>query len=122
MIDSLTLYHYPFTLTHSTSFESPCNPHPNPPTTYPPPPLTPLSSGSADNTVKIWDVTTQACQHTFTHHTDKVQSVVWHYEEAWLLASGSFDKTVTPLHSTPCMTPLSLPPSFILESLYALYL
>jgi WD40 repeat protein len=81
-------------------------------------------------TVKIWDVTTQACQHTFEHHTDKVrtqityvnlskffsknekpdlvvnnfiislfynfqvQSVVWHYDEAWLLASGAFDQTV----------------------------
>lgn len=31
-----------------------------------------LASGSADCTVKIWDVTTQACSHTFTHHTDKV--------------------------------------------------
>jgi periodic tryptophan protein 1 len=53
-----------------------------------------LASGSADMTVKIWDVTTQACQHTFTHHTDKVQSVAWHYDEAWLLASGAFDQTV----------------------------
>ena len=33
-----------------------------------------LASGSADMTVKIWDVTTQACQHTFTHHTDKVRT------------------------------------------------
>jgi periodic tryptophan protein 1 len=32
-----------------------------------------LASGSADMTVKIWDVTTQACIHTFTHHTDKVR-------------------------------------------------
>ena len=45
-------------------------------------------------TVKIWDVTTQACQHTFTHHKDKVQSVVWHYDEAWLLASGAFDQSI----------------------------
>jgi periodic tryptophan protein 1 len=53
-----------------------------------------LASGSADTAVKVWDVTTQACQHTFAHHTDKVQSVAWHPEEAWLLASGSFDRTV----------------------------
>lgn len=33
-----------------------------------------LASGSADQTVKIWDVTTQACSHTFTHHSDKVIS------------------------------------------------
>jgi len=31
-----------------------------------------LASGSADNTVKIWDVTTQACSFTMNHHTDKV--------------------------------------------------
>ena len=32
-----------------------------------------LASGSADTTVKIWDVTTQQCSHTFNHHTDKVK-------------------------------------------------
>lgn len=53
-----------------------------------------LASGSADNSVKIWDVTKQACSHTFVHHTDKVQSVQWHPLESWLLASGSFDKTI----------------------------
>jgi periodic tryptophan protein 1 len=53
-----------------------------------------LASGSADMTVKIWDVTTQKCSHTFTHHTGKVQSVVFHPEEAWRLATGAFDKTV----------------------------
>lgn len=31
-----------------------------------------LASGSADSAVKIWDITTQTCSHTFTHHTDKV--------------------------------------------------
>lgn len=31
-----------------------------------------LASGSADHTVKIWDVTTQACSYTFNHHSDKV--------------------------------------------------
>jgi periodic tryptophan protein 1 len=53
-----------------------------------------LASGSADNSVKIWDVTQQTCQHTFFHHKDKVQSVQWHPIESWLLASGSFDKTI----------------------------
>ena len=32
-----------------------------------------LVSGSADHTVKIWDVTVQKCLHTFTHHKDKVR-------------------------------------------------
>lgn len=55
-----------------------------------------LSSGSSDKTVKIWDVTTQVCSHTFTHHTDKVQAVQFHpsASESWLLATGSFDRTV----------------------------
>ena len=88
-----------------------------------------LASGSADHSVKLWDVTTQSCKHTFTHHTDKaiihgheqtnfnhthsihninlfnvnnnnkmlrnqVQSVAWHPSEAWLLATGSFDRSV----------------------------
>jgi periodic tryptophan protein 1 len=32
-----------------------------------------IASGSADSAVKIWDVTTQTCTCTFSHHTDKVQ-------------------------------------------------
>jgi periodic tryptophan protein 1 len=52
-----------------------------------------LASASADCTVKIWDITTQTCSHTFTQHTDKVQTVQWHQQQAWLLASGSFDHT-----------------------------
>ncbi len=38
-----------------------------------------LASGSADCRVKIWDVTTQQCSHTFTHHTGKVSSTVCQY-------------------------------------------
>jgi periodic tryptophan protein 1 len=34
-----------------------------------------IASASADNTVKIWDVTTQACSYTFTHHLDKVRNL-----------------------------------------------
>ena len=34
-----------------------------------------LASGSADKTVKIWDVTSQKCSHTFYHHSDKVKYV-----------------------------------------------
>lgn len=31
-----------------------------------------LSSGSADNTVKIWDLSKEQCAHTYTHHKGKV--------------------------------------------------
>ena len=53
-----------------------------------------LASGSADCTVKVWDVTSQGCLQTFQHHSDKVQCVSWHPNEAWLLATGSFDNSV----------------------------
>ena len=57
-----------------------------------------IASGSADSTVKLWDITqantAKACASTFTHHSDKVQSVAWHPTEGTLLATGSYDKTV----------------------------
>lgn len=53
-----------------------------------------LASGSADTTVKIWDITKQENANTFTHHTDKVQAVAWHPTEGTLLATGSYDRTV----------------------------
>lgn len=43
-----------------------------------------LASGSADCTVKVWDITKQACEHTLTHHKGKVQGVAWNPK-----ASGS---------------------------------
>jgi periodic tryptophan protein 1 len=57
-----------------------------------------IASGSADSTVKLWDVTqahnpAQAIAGTLTHHKDKVQSVVWHPVEGTLLATGSYDRS-----------------------------
>lgn len=58
-----------------------------------------LASGSADSTVKVWDITKandgNANAATFTHHRDKVQSVEWHPSEGTLLATGSYDKTIS---------------------------
>jgi|AntRauTorckE5430_2_1112549.scaffolds.fasta_scaffold02259_5 periodic tryptophan protein 1 len=58
-----------------------------------------LASGSADKTVKLWDVTKAddangGVAATLTHHTDKVQSLAWHPNEGTILATGSYDRTV----------------------------
>ena len=60
-----------------------------------------LASGSADHTVKLWDVTSQGGKNgyiepsvTLSHHTDKVCSLAWHVSEGTLLATGSYDRTV----------------------------
>jgi periodic tryptophan protein 1 len=61
-----------------------------------------IASGSADATVKLWDVTKAGTKNyencnasTFTHHSNKVQAVAWNPKEGTLLASGSFDRTVS---------------------------
>lgn len=53
-----------------------------------------LASGSADTTVKIWDVESAHCASTLDHHSSKVQSVAFHPSSAEKLLTGSFDKTV----------------------------
>ncbi|GKY94152.1 hypothetical protein MPSEU_000381300 [Mayamaea pseudoterrestris] len=60
-----------------------------------------IASGSADMTVKLWDVSKagsgdqEGCNAaTFSHHNNKVQSVAWHPVEGTLLATGSYDRTV----------------------------
>jgi len=53
-----------------------------------------LASGSADNTVKVWDISNQSCLQTLSHHKDKVQAVKWHPVDPKILLSGSFDRQV----------------------------
>lgn len=53
-----------------------------------------LASGSADTTVKVWDLATEQCSATLDHHQDKVQAVVWNPAQASVLLSGGFDKAV----------------------------
>jgi periodic tryptophan protein 1 len=52
-----------------------------------------LASGSADGTVKVWDVAAQKCEHTLSHHRGKVQAVAWNPAESPVLLTGSFDRT-----------------------------
>ena len=55
-----------------------------------------LASGSADKTVKLWDVQKQTCLATFAHlHTDKVQAVEWCPAEPSVLLTAGFDRTVS---------------------------
>lgn len=53
-----------------------------------------LASGSDDSTVKLWDVHTQKCVHTYRHHDQPVNCTAWHQTEGNVLASGSFDGSV----------------------------
>lgn len=53
-----------------------------------------LASGSADCTVRIWDIESAHCAATLSHHKDKVQAVAFHPSRAEMLSTGSFDKTV----------------------------
>eukprot|EP00357_Protocruzia_adherens_P006416 CAMPEP_0114989870 /NCGR_PEP_ID=MMETSP0216-20121206/10446_1 /TAXON_ID=223996 /ORGANISM="Protocruzia adherens, Strain Boccale" /LENGTH=490 /DNA_ID=CAMNT_0002352913 /DNA_START=28 /DNA_END=1500 /DNA_ORIENTATION=- len=53
-----------------------------------------LASGSADQTVKVWDITQSKCVHTYNHHSNKVQVVRWNPKEESVLLTGSFDQTV----------------------------
>ena len=52
-----------------------------------------LASGSADETVRLWDATTGELIHTLTGHTDGVGSVAFS-PDGKILASGSADDTI----------------------------
>ncbi|MDB5388120.1 MAG: repeat-containing protein, partial [Planctomycetaceae bacterium] len=52
-----------------------------------------LASGSADGTVKLWDVTNRRLLHSFERHTGTVLSVAFD-AKGRLLATGSSDNTV----------------------------
>jgi WD40 repeat protein len=57
-----------------------------------------LLSGSADTTVKLWDLTngsSSSCVKSFSFHSDKVSAIQWHPKEAFYALTGSYDRYVT---------------------------
>lgn len=50
-----------------------------------------MLSGSADHSVKLWDISTQKAVKTYKHHKDKVQSICWNEYNPVMYATGGFD-------------------------------
>ena len=50
-----------------------------------------LASGSADTTVKLWDLNNGSCAKSFQYHDGKVSSVAWNPKEGTILLSGGYD-------------------------------
>ena len=55
-----------------------------------------LASGSADTTVRLWDLQgdLNSSAQTLRHHSDKVQALAWHPVDASVLLSAGFDRRV----------------------------
>jgi periodic tryptophan protein 1 len=54
-----------------------------------------IATGSADTTVKLWDLQNPSeAVMSFAHHNDKVQAVVWNKHEPSVLLTGGYDKKV----------------------------
>jgi len=56
-------------------------------------------SGSSDGCVKVWEVATKQCLHTFTDHSDQVWSVKYN-KEGNQVVSVSDDKSLN-IYSIP---------------------
>jgi WD40 repeat protein len=52
-----------------------------------------IASGSADNTIRLWDSASGTCTHTLSGHSDSVHSIAWS-PDGRCLASGSSDSTI----------------------------
>ncbi len=53
-----------------------------------------LASGSADHTIKLWDLATLTCAQSYAYHKDKVSTLAWSFVEPTVLLSGGYDQRV----------------------------
>jgi periodic tryptophan protein 1 len=51
-----------------------------------------LLSGSADKSIKLWDLETGKAVQSYEHHTDKVVALAWHPTETTVFLSGGYDQ------------------------------
>ncbi|KAJ9527505.1 hypothetical protein QJQ45_025765 [Haematococcus lacustris] len=84
-----------------------------------------IASGSADNTVRVWDMAAGSCTHTLEGHTSCIAGVTLS-PDGKVLVSGSDDKTIRWVYKhqgTPYVHPIPnllhwTPPPSMLTSLY----
>ena len=72
-----------------------------------------LASASADETVKLWDLTSAKCAKSYSMHKGKVCALDWHPREATILLSGSYDRTIV---ATDMRAPEAKAPRWTVES------
>lgn len=58
-----------------------------------------LGSGSADTTVKIWDLNEGKNIHTCTHHKSRVNKIKWSPTDSSVIFTASEDKSIAVLDS-----------------------
>ena len=59
-----------------------------------------LCSGSADSTIKIWDISSSSCVHTYAVHDGKLQVVRWNPQEEAAVLSGGTDRKINVMDVT----------------------
>lgn len=51
-----------------------------------------LASASADETFKLWDLSSGTCAKSYSLHSDKVSAIIWNPKTPTILASGGYDQ------------------------------
>ena len=61
--------------------------------------LSVLASGSADSTVKVWDIGKESCVHTTRHHEGDVKKTQWSSLDVSVLLTAGADRKICVLDS-----------------------